>query len=68
MVKQAPCVVSGSIPATMDVDHTWVNSSLCDVCILRKWEKAQGILISRLQESDRVEYMFICEQMDTCEN
>lgn len=52
----------------MDADHTWVNSSLCDVCILRKWAKTQGILISRLQESDRAEYMFICEQMDTCEN
>lgn len=37
----------------MEVDHTWVNSSLCDVCILRKWAKAQGILISRFWESDR---------------
>lgn len=52
----------------MDADHTWVNSSLCDVCILRNGAKAQAILISGLQESDRAEYMFICEQMDTCEN
>lgn len=52
----------------MDADHTWVNSSLCDVCILRNGAKAQAILISRLQESDTAEYMFICEQMDTREN
>lgn len=37
----------------MRADHTWVNSSLCDVCILRKWAKAQGIPISRFQGSDR---------------
>lgn len=52
----------------MDADHTWAKSSLYDVCILRNGAKAQAILISRLEESDSAEYMFICEQMDTREN
>lgn len=45
MVKQAACVVTGRSPAAGELDNTWANGSLCAVCILTEWAKAQSIVL-----------------------